>query len=37
VEFRLTLPSEDADGKFKVTKTEKTYEFFTKTNVGRVG
>lgn len=25
------------DGKLKVTKTEKTIEFFTKTNVGRVG
>ncbi|TXT07219.1 hypothetical protein VHUM_03389 [Vanrija humicola] len=26
-----------ADGKLKVTKTERTFEFFTKTNVGRVG
>jgi len=27
----------DASGKLKVVKTEKNYEFFTKTNVGRVG
>jgi hypothetical protein len=28
---------EDADGKLKVTKTERTFEFFTKSTVGRVG
>lgn len=27
----------DADGRLKVTKTEKTFEFYTKSNVGRVG
>jgi len=29
--------SEDASGKLKVVKTEKEYEFFTKTKVGKVG
>ena len=31
------MEAEDAQGKLKVTKTEKAYDFFTKTKVGRVG